>query len=286
MVTSDSGLPSASTGSVRPPLASLRQLLPAPLSHEEINDLSPTAQPDSGHLQTIVSFLYQELQHTNRLLLSIHASLQWISERSAHPFQLSSRAAQAVAEMAENKIPQLWSAILPAHLASLPSLLLLVQLLQGSVDYLISTIKGGWSLSVKLHPLWVSNPTDLMSRVQHWFAEVQQMPPSEVTLMAEVSTSSQDPPSHSQDPSLMFHGLSLCGATWDRASSTLTPSPAPPSHVCVTLTPVPIRSQRTVHHIYQCPVYSTADHHHIVLHIPLLTSSPSLTASLHCFTET
>ena len=96
---------------------------------------------------------------------------------------------EALAEIAENKIPRVWHGVLPAHLASLPSLLAARQLLQAGMEYLVSTLKNGWSLSVKLHPLWVSDARDLMSRVQLLFAEQQQISPSEVSLLAEVSGS-------------------------------------------------------------------------------------------------
>ena len=259
-------------------LVSLEQLLPAPLSDEEMKDLSPATQ--HGTEQTTVSFLYHELQQTNTTLLSLHAMLEWSRKWSSHPSQISSQAAQATREAAENKIPQLWRSVLPPHLSSLPSLLLVVQLLRESMDYLTGTVRSGWDLAVKLHPLWVSNPRDLISRVQHWFSEVQQTPLSEVTLTAHISKTKSGPSTCSRSPSITFHSLMLCGATWDQASCTLTPSPSsPPSSVCVTLTPT--SGQRAVH-LCKCPVYSTADHHTILLHLPLPTSSPSTHAFLYC----
>lgn len=261
-------------------LVSLQTLLPAPLSDEEIKDLSPITQ----HLQTTVSFFYHELQQTNTTLLSLHAVLEWSRQWSSHPSQFSSKAAQATKEAAENKIPQLWRAVLPAHLSSLSSLLLVVQLLRESMDYLTGTVRSGWDLAVKLHPLWVSNPRDLISRVQHWFSEVQQTPLSEVTLLADISKTKPGLSTCSRSPSITFHSLMLCGATWDQASCTLTPSPSsPPSPVCVTLTPT--SGQRAVPLTYQCPVYSTADQHTTLLHLPLPTSSPSTHASLYCHTN-
>ena len=116
-------------------LVSLQHLLPTPLSDEEMKDLSPTTQHGTEHLQTSVSFLYHELQQTNTTLLSLHAVLQWSMEWSSHPSRVSSQAAQATREAAENKIPQLWRNVLPPHLSSLPSLLLVVQLLKESMDY-------------------------------------------------------------------------------------------------------------------------------------------------------
>lgn len=265
-------------------LVSLQHLLPAPLSDEEMKDLSPATQHGTEYPQTTVSFLYHELQQTNTLLLSLHGILEWSRDWSSHPSQFSSQAAQATREVAENRIPQLWRDVLPAHLSSLPSLLLVVQLLRESMDYLTSTVRSGWGLAVKLHPLWVSNPKDLISRVQHWFSEVQQIPLSEVTTVAHVTKPKPGPSPCSQNPRITFHGLRLCGATWDRVSSTLISSPStPPSLVCVTLTP--ISRQRAVPLTYQCPVYSTTDQHTILLHLPLPTSSPSTHASLYCHTN-
>lgn len=266
-------------------LVSLQHLLPTPLSDEEMKDLSPTTQHGTEHLQTSVSFLYHELQQTNTTLLSLHAMLQWSREWSSHPSRVSSQAAQATREAAENKIPQLWRNVLPPHLSSLPSLLLVVQLLRESMDYLTGTVRSGWDLAVKLHPLWVSNPRDLISRVQHWFSEVQQTPLSEVTLMTHISKTKPDPSTCSQTPSITFHSLMLCGATWDQASSTLTPtSPSsPPCPVYVTLTPT--SGQMDAPLTCQCPVYSTADQHTTLLHLPLPTSSPSTHASLYCHTN-
>lgn len=277
-VDSEAGLPPPNS----PPslLVSLKDLLPSPLSDEEVRDLSP-AHHGPEHLQTTTSFLYHELQQTNSLLLSLHATLQRISEWSSHPSQFSSQAAQAVREIAENTIPQVWRAVLPIHLASLPSLLMVVQLLMEGMDYLIRAVRSGWGIAVKLHPLWVSNLRELISRVQHWFSEVEEIPLSEVTLTAHVSKSG--PLTCSQSPSITFHSLMLCGATWDHTSSTLISSSSPPSPVCVTLTPV--LAQTTLPLTCQCPVYSTADQRTILLHLPLPASSPSTHASFYCHTN-
>ena len=179
----------SSPSATQPPLGSLQRLLPAPLSQEELTELSPTERFGSEVSQSTASFLFHELQQTNSSLSSLHASLQWIQQSASHPFQLSSEAVEALAEIAENKIPRVWRGVLPAHLASLPSILAVRQLLQAGMEYLVSTLRSGWSLSVKLHPLWVSDAKDLMSRVQLLFAEQQQISPSEVSLLAEVSGS-------------------------------------------------------------------------------------------------
>ena len=174
--------PSLSSASLLP---SLQQLLPLPLTQEELSDLSP---PTENAGQTSASFLHDELLQTNSLLLSLHASLQWIQEHSSHHTMFSWRAAQAVGEISNNRTPQLWLDLLPTHLTSLPSLLTVVQLVQRAMEYLVHMARSGWSLPIELHPLWVFNPRDLMSRVQHWFAEQDQIhPPTEVTLLAQVS---------------------------------------------------------------------------------------------------
>ena len=180
-----SGPPAAAnTDSIHRLLTLLQQRLPKPLSSEEITDLSPAELSTAP--QATAAFLYNELQQINSHLLDLHASLQWMEESSAHPFQFSSQAARAVAEICENRVPQLWRDVLPPHLASLPSLSWVLWLLWGGMEYLVGTLRSGQGQSLKLHPLWVSNPRDLMSRIQHSFAKHRDLSPSKVTLMAQV----------------------------------------------------------------------------------------------------
>ena len=174
----------ANSGSIHCLLTSLQQRLPQPLSSDEITDLSPADLSTTS--QATAAFLYNELQQINRRLLNLHASLQWMEESSAHPFQFSSQAARAVAKICENRVPHLWRDVLPPHLASLPSLSWVLRLLWEGMEYLVGTLRSGQGLSLKLHPLWVSNPRDLISRVQHSFAKHHDLSPSEVTLMAQV----------------------------------------------------------------------------------------------------
>lgn len=163
-------------------LPTLQQLLPEALTHDQLSELSPEVGGQTSGL-----CLYGQLEQTNFLLHSLHASLDWIQQHSSHHNMFSWRAAQAVVEISDDKIPELWRDILPPHLSSLPSLLTVVRLLWGSLDYLIHTARSGWSLPVELHPLWVFNPTDLMSRVQHWYAEQLEISPAQVSLLALVS---------------------------------------------------------------------------------------------------
>lgn len=279
-------------------LASLQQLLPVPLTQEELNDLSPPAD-DRG--QTSASFLYDELWQTNSLLQSLHASLQWVQIHSSHNTMFSWRAAQAVDEISDNRTPRVWRDLLPPHLTSLPSLLTVVQLLWRALDYLIHMARSGWSLPVELHPLWVFSPKDLMSRVQHCFAEQHEIPPSEVTLVAQVSEDIplcnmliqtimmqvvNGPLSHSQDSSITFHSLTLCGATWNQDSFSLVvpSSPIPPSDVvCVTLTPgLSHTSHAQQYHIYHCPVLPSSDQCDSLFHIPFHTLSLPIHPFLCC----
>ena len=161
---------------------SVCQLLPIPLSNDEITDMAPT----DHSRQSPASYLYDELKHINSLLISLHSSLQYIEESSTHHSLFSSQATQATVEISHNIIPCIWHSVLPPQLASLPSLLTLLNLLRCGMDYLISMHRSGWSLPLELHPLWVTNPQDLISRVQHWIAEQYKLSPNDIMLIAQV----------------------------------------------------------------------------------------------------
>ena len=161
---------------------SLHQLLPTPLPRDELTTLAP-----SNHSQqSPEAFLYDELLHTNSLLASLHSSLQSVEDSSTHHSVSSSQATQALAEIAHNTIPHIWDELLPSQLASLPSLLTLTRLLHRGMEYLASMNRSELSLPLELHPLWVSNPSDLISRTQHWVAERHQLSPNDIMLLTQV----------------------------------------------------------------------------------------------------
>ena len=167
-------------------LSQICQVLPLPLSRVELADLCPTQQPGSLDSQSIAAFLFQRLQQTNHLLFVLHASVQWIRESTLTPRQFTASAASALKDIAQNRIPRLWWCALPRQLISQLSLFSALQQLRRGVQFLVMALQSGWSLPLKLHPLWVPSAADLLSRVQLWFAHCKQLPPHKITLEAKV----------------------------------------------------------------------------------------------------
>ena len=88
----------------------------------------------------------------------------------------------------------------------------------------------------------------------------------------------------SQSPGITFHSLSLRGAVWDHTQEVLIPASSSTStNVCVTVIPTTATSSDQERpSLYACPVYTTRRRNHLLFHVFLSSSHPSIQASLHC----
>ena len=142
--------------------------------------------PELSHDRTEY-FLRQELHLTSSSCTALLSSLQWMEEGTTDPLHSSSLAARTLREVAESRVPQQWRILLPPHLSSLPSLIPTIYMLQRRLQLASKALQEAW-LPNRLHPLWVSQPRQLLFLVQQNFAEQQNVAVEEVHFQGKVGT--------------------------------------------------------------------------------------------------
>ena len=165
-------------------VSKLQCLLPNPLSGEDLSNLSP---PDSqGQSQSLLALVYDELCRHNTALISIHASLQTLLGyiKGGDPF--STKIGTTLTSITHNVLPVGWLTLPPftnnnARTKMLPA----IKLLKCRIEFSSRALRSG-VLPSTVHPLWFSNPPDLLSRMQQRFAWEHQLKGEEVSIITRV----------------------------------------------------------------------------------------------------
>ena len=170
-------------------ISKLQHFLPAPFAEEELSDLS---SPDSHrHSHSVLALLYEELCRHNTALVSIHASLQILLGYIRGGGQFSAGIGQMLTTISHNVLPKEWISTFGlqlqpfscAHTKLVPAL----TLLKYRVEKFYSSALQSGVLPSTIHPLWFSNPADLLSRMQQSFAWEYQLKGEDVLLETRVS---------------------------------------------------------------------------------------------------
>ena len=165
-------------------ISQLQCLLPTPLSGEDLSNMLP---PDSqGQSQSLLVLLYDELCKHNTALISIHASLQTVLGyiRGGGPF--SAKIGTTLTAICHNVLPVGWLTLPPfnnsgARTKMLPA----IKLLRHRIQFYSRALPSG-VLPSTVHPLWFSNPADLLSKMQQSFAWEHQLKGEEVSIKTRV----------------------------------------------------------------------------------------------------
>ena len=142
---------------------------------------SPSPEPSHDRTEY---FLRRELHLASSSRTALLSSFQWTEEGTTDPLHSSTLAACTLQEVAENRVPRQWRLLLPPHLSSLPSLVPTIYMLQRRLQ-LASEALREVRLPNRLHPLWVSQPRQLLFLVQQNFAEKQSATTEDVHLHGE-----------------------------------------------------------------------------------------------------
>ena len=165
-------------------ISQLQCLLPTPLSGEDLSNMLP---PDSqGQSQSLLVLLYDELCKHNTALISIHALLQTVLGyiRGGGPF--SAKIGTTLTAICHNVLPVGWLTLPPfnnsgARTKMLPA----IKLLRHRIQFYSRALQSG-VLPSTVHPLWFSNPADLLSKMQQSFAWEHQLKGEEVSIKTRV----------------------------------------------------------------------------------------------------
>ena len=165
-------------------VSKLQCLLPNPLSGEDLSNLLPS--DSQGQSQSLLALLYDELCRHNTALISIHALLQTLLEYIKGGGLFSTKIGTTLTSIIYNVFPVGWLTVPPFNNNGAPTKMLPAKkLLKRRIEFSSRALQSG-VLPSTVHPLWFSNPADLLSRMQQRFAWEHQLKGEEVSVKTRV----------------------------------------------------------------------------------------------------
>ena len=163
-------------------VSKLQNFIPQPLSRADLVDLDPKHES----LQTMLSLIFEELTATNKVLVSIHSSLEDQFGFLMGHLPFVSHYGTTLSSLSNNLIPKSWINSLSIENGYPETLMTALKLLKERHSFHISILQSG-VMPTKFSPLMISKPNDLLSRALHQHACKYQVHPCELTIQAMVS---------------------------------------------------------------------------------------------------
>ena len=163
-------------------VSKLQNFVPQPLSPTDLVDLDPKHNSS----QTILSLIFEEQVATNRLLVSIHSSLEGLSGFLMGRLGFSAHFGATLSSLNNNLIPESWISSLSTENGYPKTLMPALKLLKERHSFQVGILQSG-VMPTEFSPLMISKPSDLLSRALYQHATEHHLHPCEVAEQAKVS---------------------------------------------------------------------------------------------------
>ena len=168
-------------------ITKLWSFIPTPLTESEISDLD--IRGEHGQSQSLLVLLCEELRRHNAALMTIHTSLQMLLDYFKGKTPFLAEIGHLIMNIAQNEIPLQWQGVFT--LTYIPTdgdmqLMPVLKLLKSRMEFYMTSLQSGM-LPSTFSLLWFSNPSDLLSRVAHSFAQQSQLGGERIILQAKVN---------------------------------------------------------------------------------------------------
>ena len=164
-------------------ISKIQKFVPSPLDEAELDDMNIQKH---GHSQSLLSLMFEELCNHNRALVAVHGSLKMMLDFLKGDVPFSASFGRVMTVIRGNTLPAEWQELLALlKVYDTTELIPVLRLLKSRMQFYCSSLQSG-RLPVTFDPLWFSNPSDLLSRVVHEFAQEYQLPGDAVCLQTKV----------------------------------------------------------------------------------------------------